>query len=126
MLRALAARRVGGIPVNVSVHYVSQEVKLDETTLASTPVDAVLSADVERAYLMKEAAELDALDDPSAQQQQRQGEVLLQLDNIGAETAPRRALDLLNSLGFSAEMQAKALKDISGGLTLTLTLIGRH
>jgi len=107
MLRALAARRVGGIPVNVSVHYVSQEVKLDETTLASTPVDAVLSADVERAYLMKEAAELDALDDPSAQQQHRQGEVLLQLDNIGAETAPRRALDLLNSL-----------------LTLTLTLIG--
>ena len=74
MLRALAARRVGGIPVNVSVHYVSQEVKLDETTLDSTPVEAVLRADVERTYLLKEAAELDALTEMSPAQQQRQGD----------------------------------------------------
>ena len=32
MLRALAARRVGDVPPNVSVHYVSQEVKLTEMT----------------------------------------------------------------------------------------------
>ena len=32
MLKALAARRCGDIPDNVSVHYVSQEVQLTEVT----------------------------------------------------------------------------------------------
>ena len=41
LLRAAAARRVGEIPINVSVHYVSQEVKLDEETLEMTPVEVV-------------------------------------------------------------------------------------
>eukprot|EP00658_Telonema_sp_P-2_P025732 TRINITY_DN20366_c0_g2_i2.p2 TRINITY_DN20366_c0_g2~~TRINITY_DN20366_c0_g2_i2.p2 ORF type:complete len:120 (-),score=41.46 TRINITY_DN20366_c0_g2_i2:143-502(-) len=97
LLKALAARRVGKLPVNMSVHYVSQDVKIDGV-IGQTPVEVVLDADIERKLLLQEAAELEKLDEMSEPQQKRQGEVLTQLELIGAETAPRRALELLLSL----------------------------
>jgi ATP-binding cassette subfamily F protein 3 len=54
LLRALAARRVGNIPENVSVHYVSQDVSLDEESKELTPVQCVVAADVERTLLLEE------------------------------------------------------------------------
>ena len=59
MLRALASRRVGNIPKNVSVHYVSQDVQLNETTKDMTPAQVVVDADVERKMLMEEVRELE-------------------------------------------------------------------
>ena len=59
LLRALAARRVGAIPPNVTIHYVSQEVILSAEAAAARPVEHVVKADVERRLLLEEAAELD-------------------------------------------------------------------
>ena len=60
LLRWLAARRVGGLPVELSIHYVSQEVSLSESDEGTLPVDVVLAADVERGILLAELAELEA------------------------------------------------------------------
>ena len=54
LLRWLAARRVGGLPDDLSVHYVSQEVTLTEEEENSTPIAVVLAADVERTMLLEE------------------------------------------------------------------------
>ena len=42
MLRALAARRVGNVPENVTVHYVSQEVNLSEAKQEMLPAECVV------------------------------------------------------------------------------------
>ena len=60
MLRALAARRVGSIPSNVSMHYVSQDVQLSEQMREKTAIDVVLAADIERALLLMEQTTLEA------------------------------------------------------------------
>lgn len=75
----------------------------------------MLDADVERKLLLTEAAELEAVEEMSSGQQHRQGEVLAQLELIAAETAPRRGMELLTSLGFSEEMKGRKLGDMSGG-----------
>eukprot|EP00656_Telonema_subtile_P015239 TRINITY_DN17957_c0_g1_i3.p1 TRINITY_DN17957_c0_g1~~TRINITY_DN17957_c0_g1_i3.p1 ORF type:complete len:644 (-),score=181.63 TRINITY_DN17957_c0_g1_i3:20-1951(-) len=114
LLKAMAARRVGALPLNMSVHYVSQDVHLGEK-VNMTPLEVVLDADIERKLLLEEAAQLEKIDEMSAQQQHRQGEVLDQLELIAADSAPRRALSLLHSLGFSDEMQGRVLGKMSGG-----------
>jgi ATP-binding cassette, subfamily F, member 3 len=118
MLRALAARRVGNIPASVTVHYVSQEVELTEITREQTPVDCVVAADVERRVLLAELEELDAAvaaDSMDEKGRQRHMEVIEQLDLIDADSAERKAIDLLTNLGFSEELRGRPLKDLSGG-----------
>ena len=58
LLRSLASRSVGDIPAAVTVHYVSQEVQLDDASLEQTPLQIVLQADLERSLLLAEAAQL--------------------------------------------------------------------
>ena len=113
LLRALAARRVGEVPVNVTVHYVSQEVSLTEASREMTPLAHVLAGDVERRELLAEAAALEEA--AGSADQERLGAVLERLDLIGAESAPRRAEDLLRALGFTDELRARPLKSLSGG-----------
>ena len=118
LLRALAARRVGNIPPNVTVHYVSQEVELTAVTREQTPVDCVLAADVERRLLLEELSQLDDAINADALNEdgrRRHMEVIEQLDLIEADSADRRAVELLQHLGFSEELQARPLKDLSGG-----------
>ena len=59
LLRALASRMVGNIPAELMVHYVSQEVQMDEESRQRTPVEMVVHADVERRMLLEEAATLN-------------------------------------------------------------------
>ena len=118
MLRAFAARRVGDVPSNVSVHYVSQEVKLTDDQRTKTPIECVVSADIERALLSEELAKLEAqaaggtLDSKGSV---RHAEVLTHLSEIGSDTAPRRAEELLDNLGFSIELRNRQLAQLSGG-----------
>jgi len=114
LLKALAARRCGEIPDNVSVHYVSQEVQLSDITREQTPLEVVLSADVERTLLMEEMAVLEAADTLTVEQQRRQGEILEQLEIIEADSAERRAVELLDNLGFTEELKSRPLKSLSG------------
>lgn len=118
LLRALAARRVGNIPSNVTVHYVTQDVHLTDETAAMTPVQCVVDADIERKLLLEEASALessaakDALDDAG---QKRLVEVIQQLQIIEADTAERRATELLRNLGFTDELRERSLSALSGG-----------
>ena len=115
MLKALAARRVGDIPSNVSMHYVSQEVKLTEETMNMTPLQAVIAADIERKLLMEEMEHLESLEELSNEQSERQNDIIGQLEIIEADSAERRAMDLLDNLGFSEELKSRTIKDMSGG-----------
>ena len=118
MLRAFAARRVGEVPTNVSVHYVSQEVKLTDEQRMKTPIECVVDADIERTLLVEELASLEAqaaegtLDSKGSI---RHAEVSTHLSEIGSDTAPRRAEDLLENLGFSQELRTRPLSQLSGG-----------
>jgi len=118
MLRAFAARRVGNVPKNVTVHYVSQEVNLTPEQSRKTPVECVVEADIERTLLLEELAALEALvatESLDAEGSKRHGEVLSQLEEIGSDSADRRATSLLENLGFSPELRARPLSQLSGG-----------
>lgn len=118
MLRAFAARRVGDVPSNVTVHYVSQEVNLTAAQALKTPVELVVDADIERTLLLEELAGLEAkikTDSLDVKGLKRHGEVLANLDEIGSESASRRATALLDNLGFSVELQSRPLSQLSGG-----------
>ena len=118
LLRALAARRVGEVPPNVAVHYVSQEVHLSELTRVMTPAQCVLEADVERKMLMAQSAELQKLADAGELDgagQAKFADVMEKLEIIGSDSAERRADELIVALGFSEELRNRQLKDLSGG-----------
>jgi len=118
LLRAMAARRVGDVPANVTVHYVSQEVSLTPEQRNKTPVECVVDADIERNLLTKELKELEHLaseGELDAEGSKRHGDVLTRLDEIEADSASRRAKELLDNLGFSEELQARSLSELSGG-----------
>jgi ATP-binding cassette subfamily F protein 3 len=118
MLRAFAARRVGEIPVNVTVHYVSQEVNLTDAQRVKTPVEVVVDADIERTLLLQEVVELEqkiATESLDAKGSHRHGEVLSRLEEIGSDSAHRRATSLLSNLGFTEELRARPLAQLSGG-----------
>lgn len=118
MLRAFAARRVGNVPSNVTVHYVTQDVHLTQEMQTMTPVQVVVAADIELRLLLKESKELDLLADSGELDevgQMRQAEVIERLDMIDADSAERRADELLINLGFSDELRSRDMKALSGG-----------
>ena len=118
MLRALASRRHGNFPANLTVHYVSQEVNLSPEQRLKTPVDIVVDADLERTMLLEESAELDQLsneDKLDVEGAARLGECLARLVEIEADTAHVRATVLLDNLGFTNELKARPLAQLSGG-----------
>jgi ABC transporter len=118
LLRAFAARHVGSVPVNVTVHYVSQEVNLTADQAKKTPVECVVEADLERTLLLNECRDLElqaAAGELSADGSTRHGTVLARLEEINADSAHRRAQDLLTNLGFSQAFQQRPLKELSGG-----------
>jgi ATP-binding cassette subfamily F protein 3 len=53
LLKSLAARRVGGLPETLSLHYVSQTVADMGSLEVATPREVVLAADVERTMLVE-------------------------------------------------------------------------
>jgi len=120
LLRYLAARRVGGMPDSVTVHYVSQEVAFTAAALDNTPVQAVLEADVERRLLVQEAKDLEGKEDPKAQE--RLQAVISHLEAIEADSAEERATQLLKNLGFSPELRSRQLRALSGGWRVRVAL----
>jgi len=81
---------------------------------ATTPLEAVLAADEERARLLTEA---ETTQDPH-----RIGDVQTRLLEIDAHAAPARAAGILYGLGFSAEGQRKPLSAFSGGWRMRVAL----
>ena len=116
LLRAVGRRSVGDIPPELTVHYVSQELNLEEEQLLWTPAQYVVHADIERRLLLAEQSELSAPGmEEDTDAQRRLAEVQASLEMIEAESADERATTLLTNLGFTAELRSRSLSALSGG-----------
>lgn len=98
------------MPRGARVGYIAQEAPAGETT----PFEAVLAADAERARLMIEA---ETVTDPD-----RLGEVHERLIAIDAHAAPARAARILVGLGFDDAAQQRPLDSFSGGWRMRVAL----
>jgi len=98
------------MPRNTRIGYIAQEAPSGTTT----PIEAVLAADTERAALL---AESETSHDPD-----RLGEVHDRLIAIDAYGAPSRAARILVGLGFDDEMQQRPLDSYSGGWKMRVAL----
>jgi ATP-binding cassette subfamily F protein 3 len=80
----------------------------------STPIEAVLAADTERAVLLSEAETAEDLN--------RIAEIHDRLNDIDAHAAPARAAAILAGLGFDEAMQNRPLSSYSGGWRMRVAL----
>ncbi len=80
---------------------------------ATTPLEEVLAADVERTRLL-------AVVETAAPEEL--GDIHARLAAIGALAAPARAAGILHGLGFDAEAQARPLSSFSGGWRMRVAL----
>lgn len=94
------------------VGWVDQEAPAGSTSV----MDYVLSCDTERAALLDEA---ETAADPA-----RIAEIQTRLSDIEAHSAEARAGMILNGLGFSAQQQARACGEFSGGWRMRAALAG--
>lgn len=97
-------------PSRARLGYIAQDAPSGQTT----PEEAVLAADTERAALLEEA---ETCTDPD-----RLGEVHERLLVIDAYSAPSRAARILTGLGFDETMQAQPLDSFSGGWKMRVAL----
>jgi ATP-binding cassette, subfamily F, member 3 len=98
------------MPKAARIGYIAQEAPAGQTT----PFEAVLAADVERAALLDEEAH--------TQDHHRIGEIHERLIAIDAHAAPARAARILVGLGFDEDMQHRALDSYSGGWKMRVAL----
>jgi ATP-binding cassette, subfamily F, member 3 len=98
------------MPRKTRIGYIAQEAPSGTTT----PIEAVLAADTERAALLHEAEDCH---DPD-----RVGEIHDRLIAIDAYTAEARAARILVGLGFDEEMQGRPLDSYSGGWKMRVAL----
>ena len=80
----------------------------------TTPLEAVLAADTERAALLAEAEH--------ASDAHRISEIYERLNDIDAHAAPARAATVLAGLGFDEPMQNRPLSSYSGGWRMRVAL----
>ncbi len=80
----------------------------------TTPLEAVLAADTERAALLAEAEH--------ASDAHRIAEIYERLNDIDAHAAPARAATVLAGLGFDEAMQNRPLSSYSGGWRMRVAL----
>lgn len=102
----------GGIdmPRAARIGYIAQEAPHGTTT----PIEAVLAADTERAALLAEAE--------TTQDMHHLGEIHERLNAIDAHAAPARAARILVGLGFPEEDQHRPLDSFSGGWKMRVAL----
>ncbi|MEL7049440.1 MAG: ABC-F family ATP-binding cassette domain-containing protein, partial [Pseudomonadota bacterium] len=79
-------------------------------------IEWVLSADAERAALLKEA---ETATDPN-----RIADIQVRLTDIDAHSAPARAASILSGLGFDHDAQQRACSEFSGGWRMRVALAG--
>jgi ATP-binding cassette subfamily F protein 3 len=89
---------------------VRQDLPEDDTTL----IDIVLSADTERAELLKEAE--------TTEDMERIGYIYARLEEINAYEAPSRAASILAGLGFNDAAQNSPISSFSGGWRMRVAL----
>jgi hypothetical protein len=114
LLKALAARRVGGFKETLSIHYISQtsaEMGDDDEAL---PADVVLRADVERSLLDGHISSLEGKLDADIELTDEESALLSdcheRMAEIDGDSAHVRVTALLKNLGFSDELLARPIR----------------
>ncbi|ELR18874.1 ABC transporter, ATPbinding domain containing protein [Acanthamoeba castellanii str. Neff] len=131
LLRHIAQRLFPGIPKNIQILYVDQEVDATD----ATPLASVMEADEERNNLYKELAKLE--EEKKVEEAQYAAGVELEYDGarderiievqkrlaeIGAHTAEARAYAILSGLQFTEEMIKGPTRHLSGGWRMRIAL----
>mmetsp|Transcript_25081 Transcript_25081/g.61770 ORF Transcript_25081/g.61770 Transcript_25081/m.61770 type:complete len:488 (+) Transcript_25081:262-1725(+) len=122
LLKQLAAGAIPGMPRNMRILLVQQQIqgRTDQTTL-----EALVEADVDRKMLLEEQdkveQDLEAGIDLE-KNAERLGDIVAELDAIGAESADERALEILKGLSFTKTMIEGATASLSGGWRMRLAL----
>ena len=98
-----------GFPSSYKVVYVEQEQQDTESSI----LDFVLHKDKERAELLNRLEQASPME---------LGEIHERLNLMGAASAPARAAEILNGLGFSEADLARPVKEFSGGWRMRLAL----
>lgn len=126
LLKHMASFEIEGFPRHHRVLHVKQEVK----SSASSVLQVVLEADVERAALLEKEKELQALiqacsaDDSKAMQRivTELSELENRMTSLGVHDAEHRAATILSGLQFSLEMQAAPTESLSGGWRMRVAI----
>ena len=98
-----------GLPKAARLGIVAQEHPATQVSL----LDTILAADTERHALF---AELETAEP------ERMADIWARLIEIDADTAPARAAEILNGLGFSTEDLARPMAEFSGGWRMRVAL----
>lgn len=139
LMKALGVRAVP-IPEGIDIFHLKEEIEASDTV---TALEAVMNVDEERVRLEKEVDNLnnalsaiaDADDDPqndsgpSKTMEEQQEEIMdllsylyERLDALDADTAEKRAREILKGLGFTHQMMEKKTGDFSGGWRMRVSL----
>jgi len=125
LLRLLASKSVPGMPLDMRVLLVRQQI--EGTDLSS--LDTLVRADLDRTALLREQEEaerkletLQLSDEDLKKVVDRLGNIVAELDAIGADTAEDRAMEILNGLQFTDAMIRGPTRNLSGGWRMRLAL----
>lgn len=122
LLKQLASGAIPGMPRNMRILLVQQQIqgRTDQSTL-----EALVEADVDRQMLLEEQEtvekELEAGIDLETNAE-RLGDIVAELDAIGADSAEERALEILKGLSFTKTMIEGPTASLSGGWRMRLAL----
>eukprot|EP01041_Mallomonas_annulata_P002627 gene2626-5152_t len=122
LMRAIGARCFP-IPDGIEIFHLKEEIEASDMTAK----EAVMSVDLERSNLEREAEELndlmgeEGLEDTD-EVMDRLTQVYERLEELDAATAEVRASKILAGLGFTPEKQMKKTKEFSGGWRMRISL----
>jgi len=116
MMNCIGHREIP-IPDHISIYHLEREIEATEKSSLEAVVEEV---EMERKRLEEEADEL-VLSDEGANSD-RLLTVYERIDELEAETARKRAGEILHGLGFTKAMQEKKTKEFSGGWRMRIAL----
>lgn len=125
LLRRLVQKSIPGMPHDMRIILVQQQIEGSELSTLQTLVEA----DTDRSMLLEEQDELEkkleseeCVSDELAQVAERLGDIADELEAIGADQAEERAEQILRGLQFTDEMVRGATSQLSGGWRMRLAL----
>eukprot|EP00918_Siedleckia_nematoides_P097348 GHVU01213455.1.p1 GENE.GHVU01213455.1~~GHVU01213455.1.p1 ORF type:complete len:631 (+),score=85.85 GHVU01213455.1:58-1950(+) len=104
------------VPEHIDIFHLRREMPPSK----KTALQCVMEVDLERVKLEKEAEIFAVMDNEAAHE--RLMDIYERLDELDADKAAVKAAELLCGLGFTPEMQNKAVKDFSGGWRMRIAL----
>jgi ATP-binding cassette subfamily F protein 2 len=116
LMKCLGMREVP-IPNHIDIYHLEGEYPATE----ETALQAVY-ADVERQRIALETEAEELALTEEGQESERLAEVYSRLDELDADTAEKRAGEILHGLGFTKIMMNKKAKDLSGGWRMRISL----